>query len=380
MEIGLQSPTEVHFLLPGAVTSPVGGYKIVYEYANEMAKRGIPTHVWHSAMYRSETSAHPAREVLKSVVRASFRKQNNVDWHHFDSPVVKHLVAGYPRISSPPGAIFVGTAVLTFRHASRLAKQNDSVSVGFIQHYEDWSASPDYIESAWASPDRLVAIAPWLSKKCNEIGLETQLIPNAVDPQKFPLGPRLERRQKSVLSLLSEHQFKRPDLVVDTLNRIHNADESVTCRLFGQKPRPRELPNYIQYYENPTPAELCELYQAAQVYFCASDSEGWHLPPAEATLCGASVVSTCIDGVIASMADDAIYVPPGDSHQLALNVLSALSDVGAAQERTDRARSRLCGRTISSNTTEFLSYALASKSPALLKKDQIPPRSSSKLR
>ena len=43
----------VHFFLLGVSDSPVGGYKVVYEYANALVDLGIETHVWHStASYR----------------------------------------------------------------------------------------------------------------------------------------------------------------------------------------------------------------------------------------------------------------------------------------------------------------------------------------
>lgn len=137
------------------------------------------------------------------------------------------------------------------------------------------------------------------------------------------------------------------------LTELIDSREGVEAVTFGQAVRPKQLDSRVSYVQDPSHGTLTELYRSARVYMCGSDAEGWHLPPAEATLSGAAVVSTDIGGVRASMGDDALYAPPGDPHALAQQVMVALDDPAAAQTRVDRARERLAETTYEGNASRL---------------------------
>lgn len=349
---------DVHILLTAPTPTPAGGHKVVYEYANALAAEGVRVTIWHSNIFFSETAGRKrllrvakshARRLLRPTGRAS------VTWFPLDERVTVRTTGGFPNPSLRPQDVVIATAIETTPHAARLASVARARSAALIQGYETWGgATADFISAAWRAVDTRIAIAPWLVEKCTAAGLSATLLPNVINAASFPPGPPLAQRKLQVMSLLSSIPVKRADVAMGALAAIARRRPGVSVIGFGQDARPRVAADCIQYFQNPEPSLLSNLYQTSMVYLCGSDSEGWHLPPAEATLSGAAVVSTDIQGVRVSMEQDALYAPPGDIDGLAAAALAIMDDLPAAQSRISNAQSRLLARTYSSNARELM--------------------------
>ncbi|WP_165817891.1 glycosyltransferase family 4 protein [Microbacterium sp. Gd 4-13] len=354
----------VHFLLPGATTRPVGGYKVVYEYANALAEQGVDVTIWHSQIFNAPGVG--LRRALRRLrlaagwavrVRSTSGQYAGPTWFTLDSRIRVRSGALMPRMPLGRGDLVIATAVQTFRSAAQQARRAGAISLGLIQHFETWASPAQAIRSDWARVDERIVIAPWLADECAAAGLSSVLLPNALDASSFPPGSPLPDRRKEVLSLLSPHEYKRPDVVTEALEEIVRRRPDITVRAFGQDPQMPIASDSISYSPNPSPDQLRGLYAATRVYLCGSDAEGWHLPPAEATLCGAAVVSTDIGGVRASMADDALYVPAGDAVGLAELAIRVVDAPEEAQLRVERARRRLLETTYEGNASRLLQIA-----------------------
>ncbi len=354
----------VHIVLLGVSPTPIGGYKVAYEYANALVRAGIPVTVWHShALVGFRGSGFSLRAALRPAIgwwlRGAGRawRTGGVPWFEFDPRVEVRACAWLPPIRVGRDDAILATAVQTTPFVGRLGRRSGARTAALIQHFETWADEPANILRAWATVDERIVIAPWLEDLCRDAGLTAILLPNAIDERAFPLGTPIADRPARVASLLSPHGYKRADVVMAALTAILDAQQDAEATAFGQSPRPDSLDARISYIQDPSHDELVALYQSTRVYMCGSDAEGWHLPPAEATLCGATVVSTDIGGVRASMQDDALYSPPGDAAALAARVLHALSDP-AAQGRVDHARARLAATTYAHNADVLLSVLL----------------------
>ncbi|WP_454112207.1 glycosyltransferase family 4 protein [Microbacterium aurum] len=350
----------VHFLLPGISSTPIGGYKVVYEYADEMARSGVSVTVWHCAAFSAFTGGRfrPVRAAVMAggrVKQQLFRARTTIPWFAFSGPVSVRNTAFLPRPRLARGDLVVGTAYETIGYAARVARLGGARSVAFIQHFETWAAPEGRVLSAWGEADERVVIAPWLADLCTAARLSARLLPNALDTASFPKGPELIDRAPSVLTLLSPHGYKRPDTVAAVLGALAERRPGLQLDAFGPTPSPPvPLPPAVRYHPDPAPDHLRQLYRNAAVYLCGSEAEGWHLPPAEATLSGAAVVSTDIGGVRASMQDDALYAPVGDVEGLSERVLDVLDNLAGAQTRVDRAEARIRAVTYAENARVFL--------------------------
>lgn len=355
-----QRRPEVHIVLLAVAETPIGGYKVAYEYANALVELGVPVTVWHSESLRAfQNGRRRLWPAVRSLLAWWFRgqrrrwRQGGVSWFDLDERVTLRATGWFPRIRLGKRDAILATAVQTMPFAARVASTRENTSAALIQHFEAWADTPEAIIEAWSAVDERIVIAPWLAEKCADAGLSSHLLPNALVAESFPLGPPLNERPLRVLSLLSPHGYKRPDVVIDTLSEVRRQRPNIEIYTFGPLAEPFATAPGIHYVADPSPQRLRELYQSSRLYFCGSDEEGWHLPPAEATLSGAAVVSTDIGGVRASMVGDALYAPRGDVVALAAQVLAGLDDVSSAQGRVDHARARLLATTYAGNAEKL---------------------------
>jgi glycosyltransferase involved in cell wall biosynthesis len=346
----------VHIVLPAPSPRPIGGYKVAYEYANALAADGLSVHVWHSESMRAFQQGRrrlwPAiRSLLAWWLRGqrSAWRRDGVTWFPFDRRVDVRATGWFPRLRVHHGDAVLATAVETAPFVARVGRAGGALTAVLIQHHETWAEEPEWIAAGWRAVDERIVIAPWLADEVAKAGLDSHLLPNALVADAFPPGPPLSDRPKRVLSLLSPHGYKRPDVVAAVLEEVARRRPDIEACTFGQEPVSPVPSAHVEYAADPSPDRLRGLYQSSRVYFCGSDEEGWHLPPAEATLSGAAVVSTDIGGVRASMADDARYAPRGDVEGLVIQVIAAVDDVASSQERVDRARRRIAETTYAEN-------------------------------
>lgn len=99
------------------------------------------------------------------------------------------------------------------------------------------------------------------------------------------------------------------------------------------------LPGYV------SDEALARLYSGASVVVSPSLGEGFGLPAVEAAACGAALVLTDLAAHRETMAEDAVYVPPGDESALAEALVALLEDDGTRARYAERARLRVAGRT-----------------------------------
>lgn len=355
----------VHILLPGYASRPVGGYKVVYEYANHLAslpRVKVEVHESFAFLHAHKPGDHPlpifslALKRLKSFVAKRLRPR----WFALDPRVEERSWVALPRFVVRAGDVVVATSAGTVPFAAQTVNRGGGRGIYFIQHFESWSMPEDFVIETWRAGLRNVVIAPWLADIAYDLGVPAELVPNGVDASSFPKGPPLSERAPSVLALLSSVPFKRADLLVQAFIQLHEARPDVMIKTFGTDERPAALPTFVEHHKQPRPEVLRALYASSTVYMTASDAEGWHLPPAEALLSGAALVSTDIGGVRAYADGVALFVPVGDPHALALAALDVLEHPESAQQRTDKGRDKLIAWGPREAATAFAGVCLES--------------------
>lgn len=351
----------VRFLLPGLTRQPVGGYKVAYEYANYLATHYadlVLVEVHHAKWFQFAQLHHQQSRVriLADYAKQAVLRIGGVRWYPLNRAVKSRVWIGRPKMHSNPEDIWIATSCQTAPFASEQSTAGNGVY--FIQHFETWAAPQGFVEETWRLDLDKVVIAPWLLDKAHELGVTATYIPNAIDPGHFQLGEPQQQRSRSVLAMISSIPFKRLDLIIEAFDALHRADPNIVLRTFGTIPRPPELPAYVQHTKNPSPSELTGLYQQSRVYLTASDAEGWHLPPAEALLCGCALVSTDIGGVRAYADGVALFSPPGDAGSLAINARYLCDRPIEAQERVDVGRAALLSYTPALAADRFAQFCV----------------------
>lgn len=352
----------INFVLPLLMRTPVGGYRVVFEYADGLAKLGHDVTIVYPHRWRPDPSlAGRIKGALWPLKKRLFDRPL-VPWHVFHPRVVHRLSATIDERAVPDADATVATAWQT---AASVAALPDRKGEKFylIQHYETWSGAKSDVDATWTLPLHKIVIAKWLSDVGAELGAEDMFhIPNGLDFSRFRVTRPIEGRPMRIVSMYHHEPFKGVPDALAALRDFHAIHPEVPVTMFGTPVRGPEVPDWIVYRRDPPQAELVDdIYNGHSVYLGASLQEGWGLPPMEAMACGCTFVGTDIGGFreFAVDGETALLGPPGDvaamtRHLVRLTRDPALRlDMQVAAERNvrrftwDRACSSLLDRIIS---------------------------------
>ena len=283
---------KITFLLPSIGDVPIGGFKVVYEYANALVARGHEVNVIHTWLGAGEDgSLHFRLQALTFVVRRFFGWYGSKKWFSLDSRVKNLLLPGLQARYIPDADVVVATAWNT---APIVASYPKSKGKGFylIQHLETFGGSETDVLATWKLPLRKIVIAHWLEKIATDLNEPSCYIPNGLDFTEFGMDIMPEQRQpNSILFMYHESDWKGSKDAIRALELVRTQTKvKVSC--FSATPRPKNFPDWIEFVHRPSKTVLRQLYNQAAIFLAPSWSEGWGLPPCEAMICGAAVVAT----------------------------------------------------------------------------------------
>ncbi|MEO6922982.1 MAG: glycosyltransferase family 4 protein, partial [Bryocella sp.] len=330
----------VTFLLPLTGTSPIGGFKVVYEYANFLASRGHQVSVVHPAWFRKDVPLMKMKwkDAVKTTL--NFRKlKKSGGWHPETwftmRPEVRMLwVWSLEAKNIPDGDVVIATAWETAEWAAEYPAAKGR-KFYLIQHHETWSGSDDRVNATWKLPLKKIVIAGWLQDIATEMGESAVLVHNGLDFERFRLKVPIDARDPyKVLMLFHDIEWKGS---LDGLKAFLLAKEQepkLELTLFGVVPRPADLPAEIPFYENAEQTMLEKLYNGTAVFLAPSWAEGFPLPPAEAMQCGAALVATDIGGhaPYAWDGDTALLSEVKNPEAMAKNILRIVREPGLREK------------------------------------------------
>lgn len=282
----------ITIVLPFPVTKPVGGARIMYEYANRFAAKGHHVVVLHALRrpYKKMKSPLWWKQFIFWLQGAA-----RPNWFPLLPQVSSRIVSAITDAHVPAGEIVFST---WWQMTYAVAKLSPSrgVAINLVQDFENWTGQESLVLASYQLPVHHAAISQWLQKRVQaESGHSVQLIPNAIDARQFFVRqPIAQRKAATVLALYSEEKRKGTVFILEALPQLKTAYPDLQFSFFGVYPRPATLPAWVQYIQKP--ADLAALYNEHAIFLSASLGEGWALPPAEAMACGCAVICTQIGG------------------------------------------------------------------------------------
>ena len=314
----------VTFVMPRTGEWASGGFRIVYQHANHLSRRGHAVTVVHPG--RFVINPTPV-ESIKNLVRYALRRLDGRykpdSWLKVDPDVRLTLVPSLAASHIPDADVVIATAWQT---SEFVAKYPRSKGRGFylIQHLETWNGPQDRVLGTWRLPLKKIVPAKWLADIAEQEGSSAIYIPNAVDTDFFQItNPPEQRQLNHLMMLFHKAEWKGIDDGLEAIRIVREQDPTLRVSLFGVPERPETLPEWIEYYQTPTPQALRDLYNQAAIFVAPSHTEGWGLTGCEALLCGASLAATDIDGhrEFAFDGKTALTSPVRDPRALAANIL-----------------------------------------------------------
>src|SRR5215210_4529234 len=184
----------VTFVLPGYPLHPVGGFRVVYEYANRLAARGHAVTVVHPC------DVEPARTLRQRVHRLRWpllrrRARGDVPWFPLDPRVRRLAPWRVEPAALPDGDAVVATSWPT---APLVAALPPRTGRGYylIQHHETWQGDAAAVDATWRLPLHKIVIARWLRDLAQAMGEgdRTTYVPNGMDTELFRITVPPEAR------------------------------------------------------------------------------------------------------------------------------------------------------------------------------------------
>jgi glycosyltransferase involved in cell wall biosynthesis len=321
---------KITFLLPLEGTRPTGGFKVAYEYANYLAGKGHCVSVVHAAHAQIDASLQSlgCKGALRSI-RHYFRlKQNGrfkpTSWFDMSPSVNLLWVPTLHAKNIPDGDIVIATAWQTAEWAAAYPAEKGS-KYYLIQHLETWSGPEDRVLATWKMPLAKIVISPWLADQAAELGESAELIYNGLNFEQFHLTNAIDARDPNniLMSFQDSLEWKGSRDGLKAFQLAQQQVPSLRLTLFGRDAAPADLPADIVYHKDPRQDTLRELYNQASIFLQPSWYEGWGLPACEALQCGASILTTDMEGarVYAIEGETALRSPIKDPEAMAANIV-----------------------------------------------------------
>jgi len=314
---------KIVFILPQEGTQPIGGFKVVYEYANHLAKRGHKVHIAHMASAFPKGVHKRPKDLLHGFRYFSFALKGNWKpdkWFTLDPSVDISWLPRLSRIFLPKADAYIATWWVTAEHLNAISHLPGK-KFYLIQHLETWSGPKEQIMATWKMPFEKIVIARWLEKIGTSIGESCHYIPNGLDFAKFGCDVAPEAREPARIAMLFNNQIGWKGSVdgLAAVCQLKCTYPQLQVEFFGVHARPVDMPSWITYHQEPAQDELRRIYNRAAIFLAPSHSEGWGLPPSEAMMCGAAVVATDIGGhqEFCKHEETAMLVPAKSPEQLA---------------------------------------------------------------
>lgn len=325
---------KISFVLPSNSDHPIGGFKVVYEYANMFAAQGDDVTINFTLYDKVPNKNIGLKAILGKIKRnILFRfgilvgSKREVTWFKLDKRIHLNFVLPDNRYF-PDSDVVVATAWTTAYTVNKLAA-NKGKKVYFIQHDERIFGPSDLVKPTWEFQMKRIVVASWLKELLDtESGVDSEVVQNFVDSEEFNLTRPIEDR-KNVVSLLNhKNPFKGTADGIEALKRVHEVVPDLKVNLFGTPDKPENLPDYFYYTQKATVQDLNKIYNESAIYLFPSHIEGWGLTATEAMMCGAALVSTKNGGVNDFGIDNvtALLSDVNDVEQLTRNLVYLLKN------------------------------------------------------
>lgn len=285
---------KINFVLPGfQPKKPIGGYKIVFEYANALSASGNEVHITFLGQPIFEKVS---KKSLYNIIRFLYRKFikffcRRVKWFDLNANIKLHIEKSDLLNNYVDADAVIATSSLTAHVVNRLP-ETKGVKFHFIQADERSFNVDNQTEVAWSYPTIKITVSSFLKGIVHEAtGQHVYYVSNFVDQKEFFLIKPISERRHVISMLVHEQENKGTRYGLQALSRVAEKIPDVEILLFGVADKPSDLHFKFSYIQSATHDQLLEIYNRSAVYLMPAYNEGWGLTATEAMMCGAALVT-----------------------------------------------------------------------------------------
>lgn len=292
---------KVTWVLPQNYDIPIGGYKIVYQYANHLVQLGHQVKIifLQDPSYQEKGDFYNA---VRSMYWFLFRKspfKKEVTWFKLDSRIKIdwNIVADCLFFSQDEKVIATAYWTSNFVNLAKIPTENKFY---FIQDYEIFAGSAENVDETWKLPLNKFAVSSWLTDLGkNKFHEEVKFIPNFLDDvDDFKVTNLIENRGNTIALLNHPSKRKNTKLGLEIIQAVKKQIPDLEALVFGTEELDTSNLEFVQYFKRPSRKQLRDdVYNQVTIYLLPSEYEGWGLTAMEAMASGDIVVSNDNGGV-----------------------------------------------------------------------------------
>lgn len=335
---------KVCFVLPGPRREPVGGYAVVYRYANALKENGHEVDILYPASLEGLRGKFFG---IKGALKYHLYKLLKFySWSETASSLSHKVVSCINDVSGYD--LVICTSVETAFCCSNFYDSEVNF-LYFVQDFEDWYYPPELVEATYRlRMFRVITVSNYLKHLVESVGGKVYLnLPNGVEHNHFFSNKEYRSRDKDFLFMYHPSDRKGCKPLIDAIVKYKKKHPSSKFSCFSAYKKPSDFPEFIEFVSRPSRENLSKIYNSHKYFICSSIKEGFGLTPAEAMACGTVVMSTENGGVSDFLFDEETgFVIKGNSkddfyeamvsiEKKELSVLSAISAKGAYFVRTN---------------------------------------------
>lgn len=303
-------------------TGMSGGVRIALHQADQLRRRGHEVQIVSLPVPRVDPKTlrrYKQRKLLNDIrdpfgtIRRMLGPKRKISHSHLDlfPPFPHHQLEDYRTVVDadlPEADVLIATWWETALMAAATAPSKGK-KVSFFQQYDANFRQPeDKVAAAWNLPAQKIVSSQWLADLAStRFGDESAIVVNnGIDLDLFDAPARGKQPVPTVGLLFSPAAPKGWPTALTVLQTVQKQLPNLRIRTFGmtQPFHMYPLPPGAEFELLPDQTRIREIYSGCDVWFCASTSEGFHLPPHEAMACRTPVVSTRVGGPMDMITDD----------------------------------------------------------------------------
>lgn len=330
------------FVLPGYPTRlPVGGFSVIYTFANKLTEFGHEVFVIHPYILGTSRgySRHKRcrlRNYWRSFQRLRLEYEaRTIKWQRFRPDVQRlYLYDSLDASSLPNADAIFATGWQTAEDVFALPREK-GVKFHYVADYEQWLYAPPskkaLMKNAFSLPLIKIAmsqVSADMVTTCTDHSA-VRVGPLAIDHSVFhPIHPIETRNQYAIAMPYRTPEYKGLSDGLEALRQIKREHPRVHLTLFGASNLAHSLDPWMQYVKSPSNSQVASIYNNVSIFVVPSWAEGWGLPGMEAMACGAALCSTDTGGVREYAKDgfSTLLSPPRKPHILAENIGKLIVD------------------------------------------------------
>ena len=183
-----------------------------------------------------------------------------------------------------------------------------------IQDYEIWNANVKLVDKSYTLPlKRIVCSKHMHNLLLDKFGSDSELIYIGLDRNRFYNNNKVYNDPPVIT--FQDHSLpnKNVEGSIYTCEKLHKEYPELRFRSFGIK-KYHNLPEYIQFTENPDDKTLTKIYSETDIFLFSSKYEGFGSPPSEAMACKCAIVANKVAAIpeYSEHMKTAIHADPDD--------------------------------------------------------------------